>query len=663
MDPEDGTRRVAIEGVQPEVDGGRFPIKRVVGEEVVVEADVFADGHDEMVCMLLFKGPHEETFRETPMRALGNDRWRGSFTVDALGRWAYTIEAWLDPFATWARDLRRRLEAAQDVSGELAAGALLLREAAGRARGRERKQLEARAAQLEGSQPVAERARAALEEETAALVRRHPDRGRATRRARTLEVVVHRERAAWGAWYEMFPRSCAAASGRHGTFRDCEELLPYVAAMGFDVLYLPPIHPIGRTKRKGRNNSLACVPSDPGSPWAVGAVEGGHKAVHPELGNLEDFRRLLNAAREHGLELALDIALQCSPDHPYLREHPQWFRWHPDGTIRHAENPPKKYEDIVPLCFETEDWRALWEEMRSIFQFWVEQGVRIFRVDNPHTKPFAFWEWLIGELEREHPDVILLSEAFTRPKVMYRLAKVGFAQSYTYFAWRNTKRELMDYFTELAHTGVAEYFRPNLWPNTPDILTEYLQAGGPPAFRARLVLAATLGASYGIYGPAFELGVNAPRAPGSEEYADSEKYEIKHWNRASRESLCEFVARVNRIRRGSPALRFGRSLRFHRAENDWIIAYSKATPDRADALLVVVNLDPFHTQSCWLDLDLAELGLGAGQRYQAHDLLTDARFLWEGARNFVELDPRACPAHVFRLRRKVRTEQDFDYYL
>jgi len=476
-------------------------------------------------------------------------------------------------------------------------------------------------------------------------------------------LVVDPERARFSAWYELFPRSASSTPGAHGTFHDVEARLPYVAELGFDVLYFPPIHPIGREKRKGKNNSLAPSAEDVGSPWAIGAAEGGHKSLHPELGTLEDFRRLVARAREFGIEIALDIAFQCAPDHPYVKEHPEWFRWRPDGTVQYAENPPKKYQDIYPFNFETDDWRALWEELASVFEFWMAEGVRIFRVDNPHTKPFAFWEWAIARLKRQHPEAIFLAEAFTRPKVMHRLAKLGYTQSYTYFAWRNTKWELTEYFTELARGPGREYFRPNVWPNTPDILTEHLQFGGRPAFMARLVLAATLAASYGIYGPAFELLESKPRDPGGEEYLDSEKYQIRAWDLAREDSLRGFIARVNEARRDNPALQSDASLAFFPVDNEHIICYAKATPDLENVVVTVVNVDPYHTQSGWVELDLAALGVDERSPYQMHELLTGARYLWHGARNFVSLDVTRSPAQIFRLRRKVRTERDFDYFL
>jgi len=661
MEMEGARRRVVIEGIRPEVDGGRFPIKRTVGEKVVVEADVLADGHEALSCVLLYRKEGASQWTELPMEPLVNDRWRGEFTVGELECYHYTVQAWVDRFQSWRRDLQKRIDAGQDVSVELLVGAKLVREAARRASGDDKKRLQSAATALIRKGNPTRKLQLVLDEHLAGLVGLYSDRGFATTYQRELTVVVDRERARFSTWYEMFPRSWALEAGRHGTFRDCEERLPYVAAMGFDVLYLPPIHPIGRTHRKGKNNSPLAGPQDPGSPWAIGSEEGGHKAVNPLLGTLADFHRLIDKARQYSIEIALDIAFHCSPDHPYVKEHPTWFRWRPDGTIQYAENPPKKYEDTYPLDFETEDWRELWDEMKSIVLFWIEQGVRIFRVDNPHTKPFAFWEWLIGEVKRDYPEVILLSEAFTRPKIMYRLAKLGFSQSYTYFAWRNTNWELSQYFTELTQTDVREYFRPNLWPNTPDILTEYLQSGGRPAFMTRLALAATLGANYGIYGPAFELCENRPREPGSEEYLYAEKYEIKQWELDRPDSLKGFIARVNRIRKENPALQSDWGLFFHQVDNEQLICYSKGTEDLSNVILVVVNLDPRYPQSGWVELDLEVMGLDPHQPYQVHDLLTDTRYLWEGRRNYVELNPQVVPAHVFRLRQQARSEQGFDY--
>jgi starch synthase (maltosyl-transferring) len=542
-------------------------------------------------------------------------------------------------------------------------GGLLVEEASKRAAGADAKKLVEWAKNLTAKNlGLAAKLATALSDDLCSLIEKYPDRKLATRYAKELAVIVDRDKARFSSWYEMFPRSAAAKPGIHGTFKDCERLLPYVASMGFDTLYLPPIHPIGRAHRKGKNNAVVCAASDPGSPWAIGAAEGGHKSIHAELGTLEDFRGLLEKAAAQGIEVALDLAYQCSPDHPYVKAHPQWFRWRPDGTVQYAENPPKKYQDIYPLEFTSEQWRELWQELKSVVEFWIDQGIRIFRVDNPHTKSLPFWQWLIGELKKEHPEVIFLAEAFTRPKLMYRLAKLGFSQSYTYFAWRNTKPEITEYFTGLTRTEVREYFRPSLWPNTPDILTEYLQFGGRAAFVARLALAATLGASYGIYGPAFELLEARPREPGSEEYLDSEKYEIKHWDRESPESLKEFIARVNRIRRENRALQSDGSLRFHEVDNEQIICYSKQTEDLNNVIVVVVNLDPHHAQSGWVELATKDLGLDPRQPYQMHELITGARYLWHGAKNYVALDPASMPAQIFRVRHRLRREQDFDYF-
>jgi starch synthase (maltosyl-transferring) len=656
-----GRQRVVIEGVKPEVDAGRFPVKRSVGEPVVVEADVFTDGHDSITCVCLYRRETEREWSEAPMTPLGNDRWRATFRVGDVGRYCYTISAWIDLFQSWCRDLAKRPDTDPELAMAFQTGAELITRAAAQATGHDAGRLMEVARHLGGRASVAEKRRRALDSETAALMGRYAERRLATRYDRELTLVVDRALARFSAWYEFFPRSCAGEA--HAGFRDCEAQLRYAAAMGFDVVYLPPIHPIGHAFRKGPNNVLRAGPDDVGSPWAIGAKEGGHKSVHPELGTLEDFRGFVAKARELDLEIALDIAFQCSPEHPYVKEHPEWFRHRPDGSIQYAENPPKKYQDIYPFDFESEAWESLWQELKSIVDFWIEQGVRIFRVDNPHTKPFAFWEWLINEVRRVHPDILFLSEAFTRPKVMHRLSKLGFTHSYTYFTWRNTKREITEYFTELTRFEGREYFRPHVWPNTPDILNEYLQFGGRPAFMVRLVLAATLAANYGIYGPAFELAEGRSREPGSEEYLDSEKYQLRRWDLDRPDSLRDFIGRVNRIRRENPALHGDWSLRFHAVDNDKLICYSKTTEDLNDIVLVVVNLDPHYRQSGWVELPLDMLGVQGEQPYQMHDLLGDSRFIWNGARNYVELDPQVAPAHIFRLRRRVRSEHDFDYYM
>ncbi len=659
--PAQPPTRVMVEGVRPEVDCGRFPVKRVVRDALTVEADVFTEGHDAVAAVLRWREGEGE-WQESAMEPLGNDRWRGSFVLPRLGLWEYTVEGWIDAFGTWRAGLAKKVEAGQDVSSELLEGAELLRAAADRAAGPDAADLREAAGVLGGSGAQDERVKAALAEAVATAARLHPDRTRAARYDKALRVEVERERAAVGAWYEFFPRSASPEPGRHGTLRDAADRLSYVAAMGFDVVYLPPVHPIGRAHRKGPNNNPVSSPGDPGSPWGIGADEGGHTAVHPELGTLEDFDRFVRDAAALDLEVALDIAFQTAPDHPWVREHPEWFRHRPDGTIQYAENPPKKYQDIYPLHFENPDWRGLWAALRDVVLFWVEHGVRIFRVDNPHTKPFAFWEWMIREVRNRHPDVVFLSEAFTRPRVMEYLAKVGFSQSYTYFTWRNTRAELEDYLTELTQTEVSEYLRPNFFVNTPDILHEYLQNGGRAASRARLVLAATLTASYGVYGPAFEL-VDVRGVPGTEEYLDSEKYQVRWWDLDQPGSLRDFITRVNAIRRDNAAFHRNGSLRFHPVDNPALIAYSKVSGDGTNLMLVVVNLDPHRAQQGWVTLALDDLGIDTGHPYQVHDLLGDARYLWHGPVNYVALEPTAVPAHIFRVRRRLRTEQDFDYYL
>ncbi len=658
-------RRVVIENVQPQIDCGRFPIKRIVGDRVKVTADIFTDGHEILHAVLRHKPAAHPDWEELPMEPQPNDLWQGEFSVTTEGRHLYTLQAWTDRFQSWSRDLAKKFEAAQDISVDILTGVQLIEATAARAAGKDQIALAAAAAELRklsaGNIPAA--VEKSSSPELKALMLRHADRRRATTYGRELAVVVDRDRARFSSWYEMFPRSSSPQPGRHGTLRDCTNRLDYVAGMGFDVLYLPPIHPIGRVNRKGKNNAEKALPEDVGSPWAIGAREGGHKAIDPRLGTLQDFKELLSRARQLGLEVALDLAYQCAPDHPYVQAHQEWFRMRPDGTVQYAENPPKKYQDIYPIDFETGKSQELWEELESVVLFWIGQGVRIFRVDNPHTKPFDFWEWMITDIKNRYPDVLFLAEAFTRPKVMYELAKLGFTQSYTYFSWRNARQELTEYFTELTQTSVREYFRPNLWPNTPDILTEFLQQGGRPAFMARLVLAATLGANYGIYGPAFELGEHLPVREGSEEYLDSEKYQVRHWNLDDPSSLAELITRVNQIRRENPALHRDLSLRFHPLDNPQIIAYSKTSEDLLNIIVAVVNLDPYHMQAGMVDLPLDAFHLDPGQPYQMHDLLTDAKYVWRGPRNYVELNPQRLPAHIFCIRRRVRTENGVDYFV
>ncbi len=662
--------RPVVRAVRPCVDGGAFAAKATVGETVEVSADAFIDGHDVLYVELRYR--HESgPWRHVPLRPLYDDRWTGGLHVEATGCYRFSVRARVDEFATWRRDLAARALAGQDLTSELLVGAALLDAAASRARRDDRRLLsmmaaEVRAAELglasivpaaiaawalgDDDAPEATLADLLLSDQLGARMGVLCDPHSATTSA------IHRlwseaPKARFSTWYELFPRSASSDPDRHGTFADVRERLDYVEQLGFDVLYLPPIHPIGRTSRKGRDGATSTEPDDPGSPWAVGALEGGHTSVHPGLGTLDDFDQLVADAARRGIDVAIDLAFQASPDHPWVTEHPEWFKHRPDGTIRYAENPPKRYEDIYPFDFDGPDWQGLWTALLDVVRFWVGHGVRVFRVDNPHTKPFAFWEWLLASMREESPDLVFLSEAFTRPRAMEHLARLGFTQSYTYFTWRTSKWELETYLTELTKTDVADYFRPNLWPNTPDILSEELQWGGRAAFLTRLVLAATLSASYGICGPAFELLEHTPRGPGSEEYLGSEKYEVRSWDLDRHDSIAPFVALVNRIRREHECLQFNDALTFQHVDNDQLLAYAKVreTTTGLDAIVVVVNLDHHNTQSGWLTLDLAGLGVADGSSYEVRDLLTGEGYVWDGPTNFVKLDPGGVPCHVLWL--------------
>ncbi len=650
LDAADLVRTVVIENVAPAVDGGRYAVKRVVGEVVAVSADVFKEGHDVIVAFLRYRRAADRTWRESPMRFVDNDRWAGAFTLERTGRWLFTVEALLDPFASWLADLVKRLDAGQDVPSELLEGAALVRAATARATGADHARLDGYATRLAATEQTDDAIAAARDEALSALMQRHLDRSGATWAEREFAVVADPPRAAFAAWYEMFPRS--GVPGRHGTFADAEAQLERVAAMGFDVVYLPPIHPIGRSHRKGRNNSLTAEPGDPGSPWAIGAAEGGHDAVHPELGTLDAFDRFVARARALGLEVALDFAIQASPDHPWVREHPEWFFHRPDGTIKYAENPPKKYQDVYPLNFYGSDPRPLWQEMRRVLEFWIGHGMRTFRVDNPHTKPVKFWAWLISELKAAHPDLVFLAEAFTRPKMMKALAKVGFSQSYTYFTWRNTRDELTEYLTEITSAPVADYFRGSLWPNTPDILHATLVGGGRPAFKLRLVLAATLSSLYGMYS-GYELCENEPYGHGTEEYLYSEKYELKARDFTAPGNLVDFVTTINRLRRQHPALHEYGNLRFYPSSDPRVLFYGKRTADLRDIVFVAVNLDPSATHASEVEIPLPELGIADDQPYALHERLTDTWQEWRGRRGWVTLDPQHEPAGIFSLHRRV----------
>jgi len=642
--------RLIIEHVTPELDAGRYPAKRVLGDVVRVQADVIKDGHDLISGRILFRAAGEAAWKDSPLSYdYDNDRWSSEFRVDRLGTWEYTVEAWPDPFGSWVSDLKKRLQAGQDVRAELLQGHAILKQILKHRPADSSSSVAALVTSLaDPSAHLEERLAVAFSDELWSLTQGPAAPDELVRYPRVLELLVEREAACFSTWYELFPRSQSKEPGRHGRFSDVEDRIPELAALGFDVIYLPPIHPIGQTHRKGRNNAFVAQPGDLGSPWAIGSAEGGHSAVHPELGSLADFDQLVKTANDFGVEIALDFALQCSPDHPWCREHPDWFFVRPDGTIRYAENPPKKYEDIIPINFWCADAESLWKACLDTLRFWIAHGVKIFRVDNPHTKPFAFWEWILSELRKDHDDLIFLAEAFTRPKRMKALAKLGFSQSYTYFTWKNSSWELNEYLTELTKTEMVEYFRPNFFTNTPDILHEFLQSGGRPAFRIRLLLAATLAPSYGIYS-GFELCENRAVAPGSEEYLNSEKYEIRqrNWNQFG--NIKPDIARLNRIRRENPALQRLDNLTFLSTEYDKVLAYHRALPN--NHIIVAVNLDPNRMHECMIHMPLEAMGLREDQMYELEDLLTGIRYAWRGRRNYVRLDPSDKVGHVFRLLR------------
>jgi starch synthase (maltosyl-transferring) len=649
--------RVAIERITPSADGGRFAVKRTVGERVVVQADVFSDGHDLVTAAVLWRACGERQWQSAPMRHLGNDRWSGEFTPDRLGRHEFTVEAWRDEFATARMDLEKRRVAGKLTALDVDEVCLLVSDTAA---ANEHASLRALAARLSATDDLQQRAALLLEPDTAVAMSQVGPRPFLTRCATVYPLEAERLGAGYSSWYELFPRS-QSASGyaedpqRHGTFDDVITRLPAIRDMGFDVLYMPPIHPIGRINRKGRNNSTTSEPGEPGSPYAIGAEEGGHDAIHPELGTLEDFRRLVAAAANHGLELALDFAIQCSPDHPWLREHPDWFAWRADGSIRYAENPPKKYEDIVNVDFyakgsgngERGSVPDLWLALRDVVAFWVNEGVRLFRVDNPHTKPFPFWEWMIGDIRATHPDVVFLSEAFTRPRLMYRLAKVGFSQSYTYFTWRNTKAELTEYLTELSQTEVKDYFRPHFFVNTPDINPVFLQTAGRPGHLIRAALATTLSGLWGMYS-GFELCEATP-VPGKEDYLDSEKYQLRQWDWQRPGHIIDEITRLNHLRRLHPALQTHLDISFYNAFNDNILYFGKRRDARGDMVLVAINLDPHHVQEADFELPLWEWGLPDHGTLQVEDLWRGTRTTWQGKRQHLRLDPGELPFAIWRV--------------
>lgn len=643
--------RVILESLSPEIDGGKHFIKRIVGDQLVVEVDLFTDGHDVVNGHLLYRHDKERKWREVQLEHLGNDRWQGTFSLEKQGFYQYTVEGWVDHALNWQHEISRKIEADVDVKVELLDGIQYLDYVLDRANASENKFLESLKGLFQDPTQYQEAIQQAASQELKAIFLKYPEKRFAIRYVPVLKVWADREKAVFSSWYEFFPRSSSPEPGKHGTFKDCERLLPRVAELGFDTLYFPPVHPIGEVNRKGRNNAVNAEPGDVGSCWGIGSQHGGHKDLHPELGTADDFRSLIQKAKELGIEIAMDYALQCAPDHPYVEEHPAWFRWRPDGSVQYAENPPKKYQDILPIHFESEDWQNLWEELKSILLHWIGEGINVFRVDNPHTKPYRFWEWIINEIHKQHPDVIFLSEAFTRPKVMHELAKVGFTQSYTYYTWRNTKHELISYMEELTTSPGKYYFRPNFWPNTPDINPYILQDGNLIQFMIRYFLAATLSSNYGMYGPVYEQIVHAP-VPNKEEYLDSEKYEVRHWDWEIENKLTSVIKLVNRFRKENPALQRTDNWIHCPLDNEQLFAYYKADSDRSNQLLIVVNLDPHYTQSGMVRMPFEAMGIQPGEhQFLMNDLMTGNAYTWDQEWNYVELNPQALPFHLFRIEK------------
>ncbi|MES2704888.1 MAG: alpha-1,4-glucan--maltose-1-phosphate maltosyltransferase [Bacteroidota bacterium] len=640
-------KRVIINGISPVVDNGLYPAKTIVDQRIEVSVNLFADGHDELGGSMLIKHTSEKTWKEHSLEAAGNDCWKASFIPTQLGIYQYRVQGWIDHFATWQKGITKKYKAGLDVKVELEIGWQLAEGVAARTKGKDKTAITKWVNELKGATDDSEAMSIATDTAIASLLCRCRDKNAVTLHPDTFSILVDPKRAEFSTWYELFPRSAATTADTHGTFKDVKALVPGIANMGFDVIYLPPIHPIGEKNRKGKNNSLTTQPGDPGSPWAIGSKDGGHKSIHPELGSLKDFKALVDECKKHNIEIALDIAFQCAPDHPYVALHPQWFKWRPDGTVQYAENPPKKYEDILPFNFETEDWEALWNELKSVIEYWIDKGVNIFRVDNPHTKALAFWEWMIAEVKRDNPQVLFLAEAFTRPRIMEHLAKSGFSQSYTYFTWRNTKEELEQYMTELTKTNSRHFFRPNFWPNTPDILPPEITAGGETAHIMRLILAATLSSNYGLYGPVYEYGLTEPM-PGKEEYIHNEKYEIKQWDWDRYSKIKEVMIRVNRIRKDNPALHSTWNIELAQTTNENIICYAKASEDRSNILIIVVNLDPHGTHAGTVKVPLYKFGFEHGS-YRVTDLLSGDKYNWSSEWNFVSLNPHDLPAHILRI--------------
>lgn len=636
-------QRVIVENISPQLNCGEFFIKRIVGQPVYVFADIFGDGHDVIASSLLFRHEKDKLWKEVRMKPGNNDSWFGNFNVEKQGFYTYKIQAWVDHGLNWQHGIIRKIDDGQYVRSELLEGAVLLKHIAQKAI-KNKIQLQEWIHFFEEETEYSNAVEVAKGEDLKKVFLAHPDK-HLFNESKVFEVYVDRKRALFSTWYEFFPRS--AAKNGHGSFKDCEKLLPRIQKMGFDTLYFPPIHPIGEVNRKGKNNTTQAYEGDVGSCWGIGSYLGGHKDIHPQLGSLSDFKSLIKKAKEHDLEIAMDYALQAAPDHPWVKEHPQWFKWRPDGTVQYAENPPKKYQDILPIYFETEDYKALWDACLDILLFWIDCGIRIFRVDNPHTKPFYFWQWIIAEVKKVNPDIIFLAEAFTKPKVMQQLAKVGFTQSYTYFTWRDSKQELMDYVNELTQTDQSEYMRPNFWPNTPDINPFHLQGANESKFIQRYVLAATLSSNIGIYGPVYEQMINEP-IPHREEYLNSEKFQIQHYDWGKENYLTKVISKINHIRKECDALQQTNNIHFCKTQNENLIAFYKFNDERTDKLLIVINLDAFHSQQGMIQLPMAELGFHPGNQLTIKDLFTDFDYHWYDEWNFVQLHPN-LPFHIFKL--------------
>ncbi|TAE67643.1 MAG: alpha-1,4-glucan--maltose-1-phosphate maltosyltransferase [Bacteroidetes bacterium] len=641
--------RVIIENVSPEIDGGRHFIKRIVGQPVNIQCVMLADGHEVLAGEISFKHEKEKNWKSSPIGLLQNDIWAGGFRVEKQGFYDYKIVGWVDAPLTWQHNIERKIKDNQHVNVELLDGLQYLTPLLKQVTKPEAKYLEKVIALFQSENDYKDAINEALSYQLESIFKTYPQKTFATTYDKKLRVYVDRQKAMFSSWYEFFPRSASKQIGKHGTFKDCEELMPRVAELGFDVVYFPPIHPIGIDHRKGKNNATTALPDDVGSPWAIGGTEGGHTDIHPQLGTLEDFKSLIKVAAEHNIELAMDYALQCSPNHPYVKKYPQWFKWRPDGTVQYAENPPKKYQDILPINFETEDWKNLWDELLSILMYWCNVGIKIFRVDNPHTKSFYFWEWAINEVKKKYPDTLFLAEAFTRPHVMHSLAKMGFSQSYTYYTWRNTKAELIQYMQEISNDIGNQYFRPNFWPNTPDINPYILQNGNQSLYMSRYFMAATLSSNYGMYGPVYEFIIHEPMQ-GKEEYYYSEKYEIKTWDWNYRNRMTDLIKRVNQIRKENPALQLTYNFINAPVQDEYIIAYLKQDESKTNNILCVVNMDPYNRRGANLQMPLSALGVPEGYPLLMHDLITGAKYIWTKEWNYVELSPE-LPFHLFRIER------------